>query len=329
MKHRLKHRAEYWLLRAFCAMVSRLPYRLALLLAAGLARLGFALGRSRRREAIRRIRSVLGDSCTPCRAHAIAWQSLRNMAFNLAEILYMGGGRPRQLPVSIDMQDALNRVRAYADAHPGRGAIFACPHMGNWELAGIVVPSLGIRMFTLTGVQKNPLVQDFLQRLRHAPGVELIERGSGTTLRKIFSNLRQGKFLAIMPDLRSRQPGVRVRFFGGEANLYPGMGHFARQVNVPVFLAVMKRHGWTRHTLDLYGPFEPDPALSKEEDAIRLSQMVMDIVDSEIRKDPGQWFWFNKRWILDPLEPESAPQIPTDSPQPSPPPATPTGLPRG
>ena len=305
MKHRPKHWAEYLLLRGFCGIIAALPYRPALILAAGLARVGFALAASRRQEAIRRIQLVLGNACTPHQARSIAWQSLRNTCFNLAEILYIGGGRPRQLPVSIDMQEALDRVRTYARENPGRGGIFACPHMGNWELAGIVVPSCGIDMFTLTGVQKNPLVQDYLQRLRHAPGVELLPRGSGTTLRKIFSNLRKGKFLAIMPDLRSRLPGVRVRFFGGEANLYPGMGHFARQVEVPIFLAIMRRHGWTRHSIELHGPFEPDPALDKEVDALRLSQLVMDIVDAEIRKDPGQWFWYNKRWILDPLEPEA------------------------
>ena len=315
MKHRPKHWAEYLLLRGFCGLVARLPYRPALVLAWGLALLGFVFARARRREAVRRIRSVLGETCTARQARAYAWRSLRNMFFNLAEILYMGGGRPRRLPVSIEMQAAMDRFRVYAQSHPGRGAIFACPHMGNWELAGIVVPSCGIDMFTLTGVQKNPLVQDYLQRLRHAPGVELLPRGSGTTLRKIFSNLRKGKFLAIMPDLRSRQPGVRVRFFGGEANLYPGMGHFARQVEVPIFLAVMRRLGWTRHTLELHGPFEPDLSLPKDEDATRLSQVVMDIVDAEIRKDPGQWFWYNKRWILDPLEPESAP--PPEAPPPA------------
>ena len=310
MKHRPKHWAEYLLLRACCGLVVWLPYRPALALAAVLARILFLFARARRQEAIRRIRLVLGESCTARQARAIAWQSLRNIAFNLAEILYLGGGRPRPLPRPVEMQAALARFKEHAQAHPGRGAIFACPHMGNWELAGIYVPSIGIDLFTVTGVQKNPLVNAFLQRLRHAPGVELLDRGSGATLRKIFANLRKGKFLAIMPDLRSRLPGIRVRFFGGEANLYPGMGQFAHQLDVPVFLAVMKRHGWTRHTLDLHGPFEPDPALSKDDDAARLSQLVMEIIEAEIRQDPGQWFWYNKRWILDPLEPEAAPPAP-------------------
>ncbi len=310
MKHRPKHLAEYILLRAACGLVGSLPYRLALAVAWLFARAFYVLVRSRRREAIRRIRSVMGPAFPPAQARAAAWQSLRNMAFNLAEVLYLGGRRPRTLPPPHGLPEALEQVRAFARAHPGRGAIFACPHMGNWELAGLVVPAANIPMFTLTGVQKNPLVQDYLQRLRHAPGVELLPRGSSATLRKIFSNLRQGKFLAIMPDLRSRLPGIRVRFFGGEANLYPGMGQFARQVEVPIFLAIMKRHGWTGHSLEVHGPFEPDPALSKDDDAQRLSQLVMDILDAEVRQDPGQWFWYNKRWILDPLEPEAAPGAP-------------------
>jgi Kdo2-lipid IVA lauroyltransferase/acyltransferase len=233
MKHRPKHVAEYVLLRAVCGLVALLPYRLALALAWGIARLAFSLFRWRRREAIRRIQSVLGG--TPREARRIAWQSLRNMAFSLAEMIYMGGARPRPLPRPVDMQAALERFRAYTAANPGRGGIFACPHMGNWELAGVVAPTCRIDMFTITGLQKNPLVNAYLQQLRHAPGVELLERGTPNLLRKVLANLRAGKFLAIMPDLRSRQPGVPVRFFGGEVNLYPGTAQFARQAGIPVF----------------------------------------------------------------------------------------------
>lgn len=301
MKYRPKHIAEYLLLRAVCGLIALLPYRLALALAWAGARLAFSGFRWRRRQALARIRQVLGDTISAREVRAIAWRSLRNMAFNLAEMVYMGGARPRRLPVEIDMQAALVRFRDHTRANPGRGGIFACPHTGNWELAGVAAPACQIDMFTITGLQKNPLVNAYLQKLRHSPGVELLERGTPNLLRKVLANLRNGRFLAIMPDLRSRQRGVPVRFFGGEVNLYPGMAQFARQANIPVFLAVMKRHGWTRHVMELHGPFEPDPALPKDEDILRLSQTVMELLDAEIRRDPGQWFWYNKRWILDPF----------------------------
>lgn len=301
MKYRSKHITEYLLLRTVCGLVGILPYRLGLGLAWGVARLAFSVGRWRRTDAVRRIRAVLGDTVTERDAQRIAWLSLRNMAFNLVEIVYMGGARPRPRPCPVDMEDALEHLRSHTLLHPERGGIFACPHMGNWELAGIVAPACQINLFTITGQQKNPLVNTYMQRLRHTPGVELLERGTPNLLRKVLANLRQGKFLAIMPDLRSNQPGVPVNFFGGTANLYPGTAQFARQAGIPVYLAVMKRHGWTRHKLDLHGPFEPDPTRSKTDDIAHLSQTIMTLLDTEIRRDPTQWFWFNKRWILDPL----------------------------
>ena len=98
MKYRPKHVVEYLLLRTVCGLVGVLPYRLGLGLAWGVTRLAFSVGHWRRTEAVRRIRSVLGDTVTEREAQRIAWHSLRNMAFNLAEIVYMGGGHPRPHP---------------------------------------------------------------------------------------------------------------------------------------------------------------------------------------------------------------------------------------
>ena len=35
-----------------------------------------------------------------------------------------------------------------------------------------------------------------------------------------------------------------------------------------------------------------------------LTQQVIDIYDRAIRQEPEQYFWYNKRWVLDPLEEE-------------------------
>jgi lauroyl/myristoyl acyltransferase len=44
-----------------------------------------------------------------------------------------------------------------------------------------------------------------------------------------------------------------------------------------------------------------DPGLDKAEDCRRITQRVMDIFDAAIRAQPEQYFWYNKRWVLDPL----------------------------
>ena len=310
MKYRPKHIIEYISLRAVAFLLSLLPYRGALFLAWLLARLAYPFIGRKRREAVRRIRLVMGETYSPEAARRDAWLSFRNTAFTAAEMIYLS--RHPTLPVPVEMDAALAKFRAHAEAHPGLGGIFACPHTGNWELAGIVAPQCGVDMFTITRDQKNPLVSRWLRQLRHAGELELLFKGEPNLLRKVLSNLRKGKYLAMMPDLRSKTPGVPVRIFGGVANTYPGLGEFSVQAKVPVFLAIMRRDGWTRHTMTLLGPWPPDPSADKKSEASRLLQTVMDEIDRTVRSAPSQWFWYNSRWLLDPLpEAQTTPSPPS------------------
>lgn len=299
MKYRPKHVAEYLLLRAFCLPISLLPYRFALFFAAALAAPVYLLMRRRRLEAVRRIRVVMGPSYPLRKARRDAWISFRNLAFSLAEMLYLS--RHDSLPRPVDLAEALAKLRAWIAENPGRGGLFACPHMGNWELAGIVAPAAGVDLFTIFAEQKNPLVNRWMLRLRHADSLTLLSRTQPGLLKIVLANLRKGKFLAILPDLRSRNPGVPVPFFGGTVNTYAGLGKFAVQARVPVFLAIERREGWTRHSITLLGPWYPDPAADKDAEAQRLIALVLEKIDAAVRQDPSQYFWYNSRWVLDPL----------------------------
>ena len=104
-----------------------------------------------------------------------------------------------------------------------------------------------------------------------------------------------------------------MRFLGKEANVPGGMAVFARQAGVPIFPAIILRTGWTSHR-GAFGPTVwPDCTVDKRQDWQRMTQQVFDFIDSVIRAHPDQWFWFNKRWILDPVPGR------TDTPAPPPP----------
>lgn len=300
MKSRFAYRLEYFAFRAALAPFAALPRGAAYVLAWPLARAAFALAAPRRREAVRRIRQVFGEGMGRREAERIAWQSFLNVALNAVDMVWSHGGRKkRRIPVD-NAAGPFETVRRWREENPGAGVVFAAPHSGNWELASFLAPQAGIPVFTFTGLQHNPFVTDYLLRLRRGDGVELIPKGDTTMLRKAFANFRAGKGLALLVDLRDRNPGIAVPFLGGTANLYPGMALFAVQMKAPVFLAVMHRR-WTHHTIALHGPFRADPSLPKAEAMQALTRQVMAIVEEDVRKHPGQWFWFNKRWILDPL----------------------------
>ena len=62
-----------------------------------------------------------------------------------------------------------------------------------------------------------------------------------------------------------------------------------------------RRVGLSHHVFDLAEPLFPDKSLDDETDVRRLTETVMAVIEAQIRADPGQWFWYNKRWVLDPL----------------------------
>ena len=114
----------------------------------------------------------------------------------------------------------------------------------------------------------------------------------------IVRGLREGKVLAILPDLRAKGGSYSCRYLGAETEIPNGMARFAREAGVPIVPAFAFREGWGRHVLRGFDPIQPDPSLDREEDGRRMTQYVMDCFDRAVREHPDQYFWFNKRWVL-------------------------------
>jgi len=300
MKYRIRHLIEYGALRTVSGLVNILPYRAALAMGWGVAWLAFLLIRSRRKEAERRIREVFGEThFTASEVRNIAWRSLRNLMFTAVDIMRTPAHTLETLDRISDYQDCMRMIMAHHAT--GRGAIFAVPHMGAWELPSRAIVLRGIPFFSVAGKQRNPLFDKYLNSTRERSGMPILIRGA-SALRVIISRLKKGEMMAILPDVRMRTEAVKVRFLGKEANIGAGMALFARHAGVPIIPAVMTRVGWARHVAKVYPPIEADPARDKQEDVKRMTQAVMDIVSEAILADPGQWFWYNRRWVLEPVE---------------------------
>lgn len=297
MKYRLKHVMEYATLRLVAGFVGVLPYRMALGIGWGLAVIGFHAIRFRRAEAERRIRLVFGAGCGSAEVRRTAWDSFRNLMFTAVDIIRS----PRLNLVRFNRMAECSFLEVFRRQHEsGQGAVIAVPHMGSWELAGRAMQLLDMPVFSVAGKQRNPLFDRYLNQARERAGIPITMRGAGT-LKVIIQRLQEGGMLAMLPDVRMPTEGVRVRFLGGEANVGPGMAMFARHAGGAIYVVHMRRIGWTRHEGRLLGTVKADPSAEKQADIQRMTQDVMDLVDAAIRNDPGQWFWYNKRWVLDPV----------------------------
>ncbi|HMP76377.1 MAG TPA: lysophospholipid acyltransferase family protein [Kiritimatiellia bacterium] len=296
MAVRWRYRAEYALLVSISALLNALPLRLALLLAAGCSALVYRLSPGRPRAARKRIAEVFPDK-TPGEVDIIARRALRNLFFSVVETLRFPRLDRAWMERHIDVGNFPEQVEAHLK--PGQGAMLVIPHMGNWEMAGLYAGMRGIPMFFLVGRQRNPLAERFLNRARSATGIDVLTRDENSA-RVILRHLKAGKVFGILPDVRMKMPGVAVNFLGHPADLPGGIGLFARRLGVPVFIGHVRRIGWTRHAWQFLPPIWSDPEADPEADAKRITQLAADHFTEAVRRHPDQYFWYNKRWVLEP-----------------------------
>jgi len=298
MKYRPKHIAEYIAVRMLIGIIRFLPIRIALALGWAIGALFFFGFRFRVAEAKRRLAEVFGDRFTVRERFRIAWKSWRNTCLNAIETARLSRWTPADIEQSLFHSD-LEKMRAH---HREHGAfIFATCHMGNWDFAGVACHLAGLPIFSIARRQKNPLTDRLLNEMRSTTGMEVILNDS-RALKNIIRKLKAGEIFALLPDVRSRSEALEINFLGGKANLGTGASLFARQTNCPIFPVVLRRCGWTKMESKLLDPIYPDLTVEKTEDIQRMLQELMNDMDAEIRATPEQYFWFNKRWVLDPIQ---------------------------
>lgn len=298
MKHRPKHIFEYVLLRGLLGLVNILPLRAALAVGWLVGALFFYVLRYRSVEAQRRIQQVFGDRFTAKERKHIAWLSFRNICFNAVEMARFHKLTPEQVR-RMPLYEQLEQVQRF---HKENGPlVFTTAHIGNWDLGGVASKLDGLPIFSIARRQKNPLTDALLNKMRNATGMEVVLNDS-RILQNVVKKLKAGEILAILPDVRSRESDLKVNFLNGTASLGAGTAIFAQMAKCPILPVALIRKGWTRHEAKVFDPIRPDPSVDKATDRARIMQEVITIFDGLIAEHPEQYFWFNKRWVLDPVE---------------------------
>jgi KDO2-lipid IV(A) lauroyltransferase len=295
MKYKSAHIFEYVLLRLMAGLIRILPLRAALGLGWIAAAVSHYIGRVNVERTHKRIHEVFGDRYSEKEIRKIAWISWRNLCFNAIDALRFSMLTPeevRKQPIG----SLEPNFKACLKKHEA-GFIIATPHMGNWEIAGVAADLVGIPLFAIARKLKNPLMDDYINNMRSTFNLEILL--SGTKIWKsVAERLTMGKVLAILPDINSRAKGVTVDFLNGKATIAPGAARFAQLAECPIYPVVARRIGWTKHDAVLLAPIYPDPALDKAPDQQRMMQELMTALSEEICKTPEQYFWYNKRWVL-------------------------------
>ncbi len=288
---------EYAALRAACGFVNLIPYPVAMWLANGVAVAAVRVFRFKRARTVERIKSVFPEkSDRECRF--IAERSLANVLQTAVEMMRAPKLSRKWMDRHIvDGQRYKDKLQAYVDE--GKGVVIMVPHSGNWYMAAWSMAVYGLPLFAIAARQRNPKIDAWMKRQYGA--IEVLDRGSARTLVEIKEKIESGRAFAILPDLRVPQPDVEVDFLGGKANVSHAGAMFAVKCGCPIVVAVMRREKG-KHVFDHVGTLRPDAAAKdRKAEAARLTREAMRMLDERIQTHPEHWYWYNKRWILQPV----------------------------
>ena len=289
VKSNLTVNCEYFTLRFVCGIVNAIPYRVATSLAWLLARIAFAAGLKRKRT-LERIRGAY-PGISDREAVRIAVSSLANILKIGVELIrvpkltreWMDEYVIDGIPCRDMLQKAVDR---------GKGVVIMVPHTGNWLMAAWAMAKYGLPIFAIGAHHRNPKINNWL--FGQYGDLEVLDRSSRDTLGKIRDYLRQGRTFAIMPDLRVPKRDVEVDFLGGKANVSRAGAMFAVRVGCPIVVAAMSREGG-KHVFHYLATLETEGRTAED-----LTKEAMKLLADFVAKHPGDWYWFNKRWILQP-----------------------------
>jgi phosphatidylinositol dimannoside acyltransferase len=187
----------------------------------------------------------------------------------------------------------------------GRGVIYALPHMGDFEQAGLWVNSVGAGSFTTVMERLKPesVFHKFVA-FRQALGMEMLATTGGPhPFGVLAQRLRAGKLVCLVADRDLSNTGVEVDFFGEKALFPAGPAALAVQTGaalMPVSCWFVGETGWGTHVhKEIPVPAEG----SRREKAAAMTQALAAVFEQAISEHPEDWHMLQKLFVRD-LDPD-------------------------
>ncbi|MBN1809381.1 MAG: lysophospholipid acyltransferase family protein [Planctomycetes bacterium] len=209
------------------------------------------------------------------------------------DLVYASHHWPAALHSLFDGDALSSALDAVARAHALRnGLIVVTAHIGSWELLGAV---LALR-FNTRAVARHIYYEPYdaaLMNLRSRLGYGVFYQED--PVRGMASFVRDGGLLGLVPDQDiSHNAGIFVPFFGRDAYTPVGPAALSLLARVPILPVFCVRHaGAYRLVVDeliLPPPRRTDDTISL------LTASWQKAVEAAVRRFPGQWAWFHRRW---------------------------------
>lgn len=173
----------------------------------------------------------------------------------------------------------------------GQGVLILAPHIGNWEVLGLYLATLG----PVTSMYQKPKIaglDEVIRECREGSGAELVPTDR-KGLSKVLSGLRKGHISGILPDQtpKDTNSGRFVSFFNRPAFTMTLAYKLLQKSGAKPVFGYAKR---VPQGFEIF--FDEAPANMLSEDEAASVQGLSDGIEQCVKAIPSQYQWEYKRF---------------------------------
>jgi KDO2-lipid IV(A) lauroyltransferase len=177
----------------------------------------------------------------------------------------------------------------------GRPVLLVTGHLGNWELLGYWLATVGVDIDALARPIDNPLINNWLLGVRERQGMRIITKWGATE--RMAEVVREGGLLGFIGDQNAGDKGIFVPFFNRLASAYKSVGLFALRFRIPIICGYAIRVGnGFQYQVGINDIIEPDIWEAQPDPLYYLTARYTLALENQVRMAPDQYLWIHRRW---------------------------------
>jgi KDO2-lipid IV(A) lauroyltransferase len=284
-------------LRGFVQLISVLPFKRALFnIMEGIGtKIGWQWAEKYKKKMLDNLTSTFHDSLSEKDKEGIAQESFRNMIRGFMETLFCVYTYRKHFDPIIELEGRKNLEQALA---LGRGAIGVTAHLSTFTLIGPKLNTSGFHNSWIMGGQTHPRIAQVWRWMTEKAGAGAIIIDSPISFhRAILRCLRKGEILMFICDENQKRGGVLMEFLGRVMALPVGPAVYHLKSGAPILPIFIIRQKAGGHKVIIEPPLEVKLSGVEERDVFSIVKEITRVIESYIRRYPGQWSWIGKRRI--------------------------------
>lgn len=176
-----------------------------------------------------------------------------------------------------------------------RPILIVAAHLGNFEVGGYVLGTLGFPTYTVARTLDNPYLDAFVNRFRGTTGQQIIPKNGGYD--QITEVLSRGGTMTFLADQYAGAKGCWVQFFGRPASAHKAIALLALDNNARISASTVRRLGRPmQFELINYKVIDPRDRGNDVRTIPELTQWYTTRLEELIRCTPDQYWWLHRRW---------------------------------